>query len=174
MKSRLTKLPDLEKNNESLFKVKVDLLETVGKLSLELKEAKDGCFTVNKELASLIEKFHKAESDNEALKIENSKLSSRQAELQAENNKSAQAGQAEFNLEKENTKLRVLVAELRANQAGHVVGGAPASGKETTVLEIKVKNLEDQNTKLQTALEEWTALAKVPAQCDMDITKIGS
>lgn len=164
MKAHLAKLPELEKNNSSLFKDKSDLLTQIGKLSIELGDVKNTCVKVNKELASLTVKLDKVQNDNEALKVENSHLLSKQADMIAEDRKVAQQIQTASEVEQENTKLKALINQLKVNEAAPAVGGA-VNNKDQAAMQAQVRALEDQKEKLQIALNEWTALAKVCTYC---------
>lgn len=160
MKSRMAKLSELEAKCKSLFKEKSDLLETVGKLQGKLSVAENNCAKVNKELSSLIDKLDFMQAENEAQKSENNKLLEKQFTLQAENKEAALAMQGASDHKQENEKLKVLVSQLKANQAAPPVGGAPAFGTDPGHL-IKIKDLEIQKEKLEKGLEEWTQLAQV-------------
>jgi chromosome segregation ATPase len=163
MKTRLAKLPELEKNNISLFKDKSDLLEQIGKLTIELKDAKDSYVKVDKELASLTGNLSKVQKEYEALEIENSDLLSKQADMIAENHKVALRIQTASESTQENTKLKALTSQLKANQAAPAVGGVVTDNKDQAAMEAQIRALEDQKKKLQSALDEWTELAKVRA-----------
>jgi hypothetical protein len=56
-----------------------------------------------------------------------------------------------------------LISQLKVNQAAPSVGGAVANNRDQTAMESQIRTLEDQREKLQSALDEWTALAKVRA-----------
>jgi chromosome segregation ATPase len=151
----LAKLPELEKSNATLFKDKANLLEQVGTLSIELKEAKDNCVKLNKELADLTEKLGNAQKENDTLKTENGDLNSKQAGLKAACADATQAAQATYVLKAENEQLNAKVSKLQANQT------APLVSEDQAALKKKVQDLEEQEVKLKEALEEWTGLAKV-------------
>jgi chromosome segregation ATPase len=160
MKSRMEKLSELEAQCKRLFNEKADLLETVEKLTGKLSVAENNCAKVNKELSSLTDKLQRMRADNEAQKNENIKLLAKQETIQAQKKEAALSMQGASNLKQENEKLKVLVGQLKANQAAPPVGGAPAFGTDTGHL-IKIKDLEIQKEKLEKALEEWTQLAQV-------------
>jgi chromosome segregation ATPase len=151
----LAKLPELEKSNATLFKDKANLLEQVGTLSIELKEAKDSCVKLNKELADLTEKLGNVQKENDTLKTENGDLNSKQAGLKAACADATQAAQAIYVLKAENEQLKAKVSKLQANQT------APLVSEDQAALKKKVQDLEEQEVKLKEALEEWTGLAKV-------------
>jgi chromosome segregation ATPase len=161
LKAWLAKLPELEKNNATLFKEKADLLEKIGKISLELNEVKESYAKVNKELAALTDTLGKTKKENDTLKTENGKLLFQQASLQAESAKTSQAVQAATKLKNENVDLKAIVEQLKATQSAPAVGGFRSTDKDKILLEENVQQLKHQNATLQTALEEWTALAKV-------------
>jgi len=160
MKSRMAKLSELETKCKSLFKEKSDLLETVGKLQGKLSVAENDRSKVNKELSSLTDKLHSMQAENEAHKKENSNLLEKQSTLQAQNKEAALTMQGASDLKQGNERLKVLVGQLKANQAAPPVGGAPASGADPGHL-IKIKGLEMQKEKLEKGLEEWSQLAQV-------------
>jgi chromosome segregation ATPase len=151
----LAKLPEFEKSNATLFKDKANLLEQVGTLSIELKEAKDNCVKLNKELADLTEKLGNTQKENDTLKTENGDLNSKQAGLKAACVDATQAAQATYVLKAENEQLNAKVSKLQANQT------APLVSEDQAALKKKVQDLEEQEVKLKEALEEWTGLAKV-------------
>jgi chromosome segregation ATPase len=155
MTARLARLSELEKSNATLFKDKANLLEQVGTLSIELKEAKDNCVKINKELANLTEKLGNVLKENNNLKIENGDLGSKQAGLKAMSEEANQAAQAAYFLKTENAQLKAKVSALQANQDALIVS------EEQSALKQKVTDLEEQEIKLKEALEEWTGLAKV-------------
>ncbi|KAH5154796.1 hypothetical protein HBI25_096140 [Parastagonospora nodorum] len=159
MKSRMAKLSELEAQYKSLFKEKAGLLETVGKLTDKVSVAENNCAKANKELSSLTDKLQRMQADNEAQKNENSKLLAKQETIQAEKKEAALSMQGASDLKQENDKLKVLVGQLKADQAAPPVGGAPAFGTDTGHL-IKIKDLEIQKEKLEKALGEWTQLAQ--------------
>jgi chromosome segregation ATPase len=159
MKVHLAKLPELEKNNAALFKEKADLLEKIGKITLELNEVKESCVKVNKELATLTDKLGMAQKENATSSAENSKLASQVANLQAENSKAIQAVQVASELKNENLLLSAIIEELKATQTAPAVGRV--RGGDKVLLDENVQKLQDHNLKLQTALEEWMQLAKV-------------
>lgn len=161
MKERLSKVPELEQVNATLFKDKSSLLEQVGKLSMELKTVKDSCVKVNKELATLTDKLNEAQKDNVDLRSENGKLAATQTAVSADTERTKQAIQVAFVLKNENAQLKTTIEKLRDNQAAPAVGGTPANGGEVVDYEVKVQTLEEQKAELQSALDEWTTLAKV-------------
>jgi chromosome segregation ATPase len=166
MKARLAKLSELEKSNAILFKDKSNLLEQVGKLSIELKEVKDSCVKINKELATLTDKLGKVQKENDGLKVENGDLVLKQAELKAWPDEAAQIAQTASSLKSENAQLKAIVTERKAHQAASAVGETSATGEDKETLQEKIRTLEEQDVKLKAALEEWTALAKVCALSD--------
>jgi chromosome segregation ATPase len=166
MITRLAKIPELEKSNATLFKEKADLLEQVGKLSIELKEVKDNCVKINKELATLTDKLGKVQKENDVLKMENSNIVSNQTELKARSDEADQAVRTASLLKSENVQLKTMLAELRGNQTAPVSGEVSTTGEDKAILEEKVRTLEEQEIMLKKALEEWTELAKVCAHND--------
>jgi chromosome segregation ATPase len=166
MKLRMAELSGLEKSNAALFKEKADLLEQVGKLSIELKEAKDNCVKINKELATLTDKFGQAQKENHLLKMQNSDAVSNQVELKTKSDEAAQAAQTVSLLKNENKQLKTMLAEIRGNQAALASVKVSSTSEDKSILEKKVRTLEEHEIMLKKALDEWTALAKVCAHED--------
>jgi len=160
MEERLKKLLELEEKHAALFKEKADLLEQIGKLTLELDQGKQHAIKLNKELATLTEGLQQVRSQNEGLEVENNDLLSKHKKLSEECTK---AGQAVAICKGENAKLREMIDKFKAGQgAAPAVGGTrlpSATGQDSE----KVKELEQQKENLQKALNEWTDLAKVSA-----------
>jgi chromosome segregation ATPase len=161
MTARLVSFSDLDKSNATLFKDKASLLEQVGTLSIKLKEAKDNCVKINKELANLTEKLGNVQKENDNLKIENSDL----AGLKMMSEEANQAAQNACLLETENAQLKAKISTLQANQDARIVS------KDQEALKEKIKDLEVQEIKLKEALEEWTGLAKVYASNRKQVDK---
>jgi chromosome segregation ATPase len=157
MTARLASFSELEKNNATLFKDKASLLEQVSTLSIKLKEAKDNCVKINKEVANLTEKLGNVQKENDNLKIEKNDLVSKQAGLKTMSEEANQAAQTAYLLKKENAELKAKISTLQANE------DAPVVSEDQVALKEKVKDLEVQEIKLKEALEEWTGLAKVCA-----------
>ncbi|KAF2822191.1 hypothetical protein CC86DRAFT_331032 [Ophiobolus disseminans] len=156
MQARLTKLPELEKANASLFKDKSSLLDQVGKLTIELSQAKENSVKLNKELATLTEALQEVRSQKASLETENQDLLSKQKKLDDSVKKVTQAVTI---FKGENAKLKEVVDKLQANQA--VGGSRLTSGTDQSKAALeKIKELEDQKEDLKKALDEWTALAK--------------
>lgn len=159
LKERLAELPALEQANSTLFKDKAKLLEQLGKLNMELDQAKESSVNVGKELATLTADLQAARSQNQTLTAQNGDLLSKQQKFaeQAKN-----ASQAVTIFKNENLTLKSAVDKLKANQSAPAVGGAqlPSSAGEA-VLKQQVQDLTEQKETLQKALDEWTALAKV-------------
>jgi chromosome segregation ATPase len=165
MTARLVSFSDLDKSNATLFKDKASLLEQVGTLSIKLKEAKDNCVKINKELANLTEKLGKVQKENDNLKIEIAVLGSKQAGLKMMSEEANQAAQNACLLETENAQLKAKISTLQANQDARIVS------KDQEALKEKIKDLEVQEIKLKEALEEWTGLAKVYASNRKQVDK---
>jgi chromosome segregation ATPase len=166
MITRLAKMPNLEKSNATLFKEKADILEQVGKLSMELKDVRDNYVKINKELATLTDRLGKVQKENDVLKMENSDVISNQAGLKAKLDEAAQAAQTASLLKSENVQLKTMVSELRSSQTMPASREVSAIGEGKAILEEKVRTLEAQETILRKALEQWTELAKVCAHKD--------
>jgi DNA repair exonuclease SbcCD ATPase subunit len=151
LEERLTKLPELEKKNANLFEEKANLLEQVGKMTVELSEAKD-INQAQQELAALAEKLQKLTKENDRLNAENKDLMLKQSKMQEETKK---ANQIVSILKNEIAYLKTAVDELKQKQ------GAPAAGGGSATEQEKVNELKEKNASLQKALDEWTELAKV-------------
>jgi DNA repair exonuclease SbcCD ATPase subunit len=112
---------------------------------------------------SLTEQLSRVQKEKEALKAENSNILSKQATLIAESRKVAQHAETASETEQENAKLKALISQLKANQVVPAVGGAATNNKDQAAMVAQIRTLEDQKDKLQSALDEWTELAKVCA-----------
>lgn len=128
------------------------MLEQLGKLNMELTQAKESCTKINKELSPLTADLEAARAQNDTLKSENSDLLSKQQKLtdQAKN-----ANQAATVYKNENITLKTQVNQLQTG------GSGPLSGTDRYVLEQEICDMTAQKETLQKALDEWTALAKV-------------
>jgi hypothetical protein len=111
---------------------------------------------------SLTEQLSRVQKEKEALKAENSNILSKQATLIAESRKVAQHAETASETEQENAKLKALISQLKANQVVPAVGAA-TNNKDQAAMMAQIRTLEDQKDKLQSALDEWTELAKVCA-----------
>jgi predicted nuclease with TOPRIM domain len=162
-KQRLERLPELEKRNAELFREKASLLEQIGEITIERNQVQESCVKVNKELATLTDKLEKVQQDSDTLKVEKSNLLLQYADLQKENYRSIQAIQKTTKLEIDNADLRATVDELKATQNTPAVGEVRSTNKEKAMLDENMTALQEQNVKLQGALDEWMSLAKVHA-----------
>ena len=150
LKEHLVKSSELEDQNTKLLQTKSSLQEQISKLTNELDTVKDNEHRVKTEMDSLVKKAEKLNKETERLQAENAKLLAKQAD----DKRTLQSFQS---LETENSKLQATIDELRAKGAT----SAPASSAGNKALEDKITSLEKDKTILETALEEWTDLAKV-------------
>jgi chromosome segregation ATPase len=150
LKQRLNKLANLEKQIMELIQVKSTLSEQVTSLTIELKDARDEGSSTKTEVEGLLKKLETVTKEVNNLELENKDLLTKQAE----STKSIHAVQI---LKNENIKLRTVIDELKAARSTSPdVGGSPAS-----VNEEAIRAHEEKIVSLETALQEWTDLAKV-------------
>ncbi|KAF1849490.1 uncharacterized protein K460DRAFT_305703 [Cucurbitaria berberidis CBS 394.84] len=153
LNQQLAKLPELEKQNAELVAVKSNLLEQAQRLTTELSTAKIDSNRATTELNALHGKVKKLNQEVEDLEMENNDLLSKQGE-------NKRAVQALAILKAENSKLETTIDELQAGRAAFPVSGPPISDQEKKALEEQISRLEARKTSLESALQEWTDLAK--------------
>lgn len=161
---RVASLSELENKNSDLLQANSTLLARVGDLTSELEVAKNDCGCMKVEANNLEKKLAKLEMEVQNLETENNDLVS----AHADSKKSMQDLQI---VKSENLKLKANVDELRAKGNALAVGNLPSSGDEKTALEAKISELEGKKTSLETALQEWTDLAKV-SRCNATISRM--
>jgi uncharacterized protein (DUF3084 family) len=125
------------------------LSEQIASLTTDLKTAKDDGSKAKTEFEGLLKKVHTLDGEVDHLETENNDLFAKQAE-------SKKAAQVVMGLKNENTQLRTTIEELKAAKSSYAVGSTSASGNEEAV-----RALEKKIVGLETALQEWTDLAKV-------------
>lgn len=150
---RLVELAELEKIKTELSQEKSDLQEQVNNLTTEMAQVTDDASRVKSEHHSLFEKVKKLEKDNDCLQIENNNAT-------ADHKKVLQTLNV---LRMENLKLKSTVEELKISRLAVIpaVVGTGTAAKGTGALEEKIQGLEKQKADLESALAEWTNLAKV-------------
>lgn len=109
------------------------------------------------EVETLTEKLKKAEKENDELEEENNNLMAKQAEHKKVS--------AAFSILKgENAKLLATVQGLQSKPAAPVAGDSATlatTRKEIEGLQNRLSEAENEKTRLEKALGEWTDLAKV-------------
>ncbi|KAH9866023.1 hypothetical protein J1614_008587 [Plenodomus biglobosus] len=153
LKQRVTKLSELEKQNADLSRAKSTLTEKTNKLSAELEMATEEGMYAKTDIAGLKKSITELEKTIRNLETQNNDLYTEQAYA----NKAAQALNI---LKSENLKLSTTIEELRSSGVAPAVGSSYKSDQEKVLLMEKINELEANSAVLQTALEEWTNLAK--------------
>lgn len=146
LKQQLTKLAGLENRTTELNGVIAKLSEQVSTLAVDLKAAKDEESNAKKESDGLLKKVETLNKEMEHLESENKHLLGVQADGE-------EAAQSVRMLERENVKLQATIDELQTAKS-------TASGTLTAVNEESTHVYEDKIAGLETALLEWTDLAK--------------
>jgi phage host-nuclease inhibitor protein Gam len=124
------------------------LSEEIATLTTDLETAKDDGNKAKTEVEGLLKKVAALDREVEHLESKNNDLLGKQSE-------SKKAMQAVQSLKNENAQLKTTVEELKAsNSTSSAVGGSSGNKEATLALEEKIVGLE-------TALQEWTDLAKV-------------
>jgi uncharacterized phage infection (PIP) family protein YhgE len=128
----------------------VALSEQIASLTTDLNTAKDDGSKAQTEVDGLLNKVEALDKEVDHLGTENNNLLAKQAESK----KVAQIVQC---LRNENAQLKTAIEELKAAKStSHAVRSTSASGNEEAV-----RTLEEKIIGLETALQEWTDLAKV-------------
>ncbi|KAL1798325.1 hypothetical protein ACET3X_002362 [Alternaria dauci] len=149
LRQRLTKLANLEDQITKLNREKSALSEQVSSLSTELDTVKKEKNKADTKVEGLLEKVADLEHEVEQLESAHKELLSKMKE-------DSMAVQTLELLKGENTKLKAVIDDLKAskNTSSAMVGFS--SPKDQEAIEDQEKKIKD----LETALREWTDLAK--------------
>ncbi|KAI8943052.1 hypothetical protein NX059_001088 [Plenodomus lindquistii] len=153
MKQHVAKLPELEKQNVDLSQAKSNLAAQINVVSEELKVAKADVARAKADCEGYMKKLAALQKTNDNLETENNDLLSDKVN----NKKTVQALQV---AKLENQKLNALVEELRGRDTTSAIAGTAGSDGEKAELLEKISGLEAKSASLETALDEWTNLAK--------------
>lgn len=150
LKQQFSKLSELEKQHANFSQAKPAFPEEMKKLSAELEKARDDGLRAKTDIDQLMKKVIEFEKTTGRLETEKNDRLAQQIDAE----KAAQALQIQ---KLENLRLKEVIREL---QNGSITGDPQMCVQENTQLLEKVRGLEAKSAALETALEEWTHLAK--------------